>query len=103
VAKSGKHNLAMMVGAGPNAFKSDPKPVITQWRFHQSIQQNPRTDRKQGGLTKKIMEALTGGLLQALYGPTNKCEQFCTDRIVFALIGFPLVWGKYECISHFGG
>jgi hypothetical protein len=72
-------------------------------RFHQSIQENARTDRKPVGLTKKIMKALTGVFFKPFTAQPIKCEQFCTDRIVFALISFPLVWGKYECISHFGG
>lgn len=74
--------------------------------FHQSIQENARTDRKQIGLKKQIMEARTStdrGSFKPFTAQRIKCEQFCTDRIVFALISFSLVWGKYECISHFGG
>jgi hypothetical protein len=44
--------------------------------FQQSIQENARTDRKQVGWTKKIMEALIGVFGRPLYGPRTKCEQF---------------------------
>lgn len=66
------------------------------------VQENARTDRKVG-LIKKSAEALTRALCKPPATQRIKSEQFCTDSFAFALISFPPMRGKYECISHFGG